>query len=218
MNANRTIGALVMGLALCFVGSSRPNVAAQVGAFATRSDYPITVVSIAGKPTGETLGTGRHPVFEYTVTLRNATNQPVVCYTLSFSWYDASGALVGGGPIAMRNSGGDWTEPVIPAGGTATTQVGTAQRSSTLKATVDFALLADGTYYGPDHSRTLDKLQEELKGTRATERYVLSLLNTEGPDAVKQFLTSELAQGPQDQKLFHAKPAGVTDASFSYTP
>jgi hypothetical protein len=51
-----------------------------------------------------------------------------------------------------------------------------------------------------------------------TEEAVLSLLNTEGPDAVKRFLERDLAKGPQDEKLFHAKRAGVTDASFSYTP
>lgn len=217
MNANRTVGALVTGLALCFVGYSGPNVAAQVAKFATRSDYPITIVSIAGKPTGETTRTGK-PVLELTVTLRNASEQPVVCYALSFSWYDASGAMVGGGHYEMRSSGDDSADPVIPAGGTASTQVSEIQRSSTLKATVDFALLADGTYYGPDRFRTLDKLQKQLKGTRMTEQYVLSLLNTEGPDAVKRFLTSELAKGAQDEKLFHAKRAGVTDASFSYTP
>lgn len=218
MNANRTLGALVTGLALCFVGYSGPNAAAPVDKFATRSDYPITILSITGKPTGETVGTGDFPLFEYTVTLRNATQQPVVCYTLSSSWYDASGALVGGDGVSMRSSGGDWTEPVIPAGGTASTQLTEIQRSSTLKATVDFALLADGTYYGPDRSRTLDKLQEQFKATRGVEKYVLSLLNTEGPDAVKRFLTSELAKGPQDQKLQRAKLAGSTDASFSYTP
>jgi hypothetical protein len=218
MNANRIVGALVTGLALCFVGYSGPHVAAQVAKFATRSDYPITIVSIAGKPTGETVGTDSKPLIEFTVTLRNATDQPVVCYTLSSSWYDASGALVGGGTVSMRSSGDDWTEPVIPAGGTATTQVTEIQRSSTLKATVDFALLADGTFYGPDRSSTLDSLQKELDARRMTEQYVLSLLNTEGPDAVKQFLESELAKGPQDKKLLHAKWAGSTDASFSYTP
>ena len=218
MNAKRTVGALVAGLAFCSVGYSGPKVPAQVAKFATRSDYPITIVSIAGKPTGETDRTGM-PALELTITLRNATQQPVVCYALSFSWYDASGALVGGGPMTMRNSGGDWTtEPVIPAGGTATTQQSMLQRSSTLKATVDFALLADGTFYGPDYSRTLEKLQRGLAATRSLEEYVLSLLNTEGPDAVKRFLTDELAQGAQDQKLFRPKLAGFTDASLSYTP
>jgi len=217
MNANRTVGALVTGLVLCVVGYSGPNDAAQVAKVATRSDYPITIVSIAGKPTGETTRTGK-AFLDLEITLRNATDQPVVGYALSFSWYDASGAEVGGGGRLMRYSGGDWTEPVIPAGGTATTQVGGIQRSSTLKATVDFALLADGTFYGPDHSRTLDKLQKQLEATRMMEKYVLSLLNTEGPDAVKQFLTSELAKGPQDQKLLRPKRAGFTDASFSYTP
>jgi len=157
-------------------------------------------------------------VLELTVTLRNATDQPVVCYVLSFSWYDASGALVGGGHVAMRSSADDWTEPVVPAGGTASTQVGEIQRSSTLKATVDFALLADGTYYGPDRFKTLDTLQKRLEARRLTEEAVLSLLNTEGPDAVKRFLERDLAKGAQDEKLFHAKRAGVTDASFSYTP
>ena len=217
MNANRTLGALVTGLVLCFAGYSGPSVAAQVAKVAARSDYPITITSIAGKPTGETTRRG-DPLLELTITLRNATDQPVVCYALSFSWQDASGAEVGGGPTAMRNSGSDWTEPLIPAGGTATTQVTTLQRASTLKATVDFVLLADGTFYGPDHSRTLDKLQKQLEATRMMEKYVLLLLNTEGPDAVKRFLEHELAQGAQDQKLLHPKPAGFTDASFSYTP
>jgi len=218
MNANRTVGALVAALALCFVGYAGPHVAAQVAKFASKSDYPITIVSIAGKPTGETDRTGM-PALELTITLRNATQQPVVCYALGFSWYDASGAEVGGAGRLMGYSGGDWTtEPAIAAGSTATTQVGAIQHSSTLKATVDFALLADGTFYGPDHSRTLDKLQEQLKARRMMQKYVLSLLNTEGPDAVKRFLTDELAQGPQDEKVFHAKRAGVTDASFSYTP
>jgi hypothetical protein len=217
MNANRTVGTLVAGLALCFVGYAGPKVAAQVAKFATRSDYPITIVSVASKPTGETDRTGM-PELELTITLRNATDQPVVCYALSFSWQDASGATLGAGNF-MRNSGGDWTtEPVIPAGGTASTQQSMLQHSSTLKVTVDFALLADGTFYGPDHSRTLEKLQSDLAATRSLEEYVLSLLNTEGPDAVKRFLTSELAQGPQDQKLFRPKLAGFTDASFSYTP
>jgi len=218
MNANRTVGALVTGLALCFVGYAGPKVAAQVSKFATRPDYPITIVSIDSKPTGKTTRTGE-PGLELTVALRNATDQPVVCYALSLLWYDASGAAAGGSGETMRCSGGDWTtEPVIPAGGTATTQVIQLEHSSTLKATVDFALLADGTYYGPDHSRILDKLQQQLTATRALEEYVLSLLNTEGPDAVKRFLTSELAQGSQDQKLLRPKLAGFTDASFSYTP
>jgi hypothetical protein len=92
------------------------------------------------------------------------------------------------------------------------------QRSGTLKATVDFVLLADGTYYGRDRFRTLDMLQKHLEATRSVEEYVLSLLNTEGPDAVKRFLESELAKGAQDQKLLHPKLAGFTDASLSYTP
>ena len=204
---------------LCFLlGYSGPNVAAQADKFATRSDYPITILSIVGKPTGETVGTGSYPLFEYTITLRNATQQPVVCYTLSSLWYDASGALVGGGTVSMRSSGDDWTEPLIPAGGTASTQVTEIQRSSTLKATVDFVLLADGTFYGPDRFRTLDKLQQQLKATRGMEKYVLSLLNSEGPDALKGFLESELAKGAQDKKLFTPRRAGLTDASFSYTP
>ncbi|HMD83645.1 MAG TPA: hypothetical protein VKO18_02960 [Terriglobia bacterium] len=217
MNANRMVGALVTGLALCFVGYSGPKVAAQVGKFATRSDYPITIVSMAGKPNGETDRTGK-PELEFNVKLKNATDQPVVSYTLSFSWQDASGALVGGGSFAKWDSGGDWTEPLIPAGGTTTTQVTLMQRSSTLKATVDFALLADGTFYGPDRSRSLDSLQKHLVAARAMEEYVLSLLNTQGPDAVKQFLTSELAKGAQDRKVLRLKLAGFTDASFSYTP
>jgi hypothetical protein len=61
-------------------------------------------------------------------------------------------------------------------------------------------------------------LQQHLAATRAVEDYVLSLLNAEGPDAVKRFLTSELAKGPQDQKLLRPKLAGFTDASLSYTP
>ena len=218
MNANRTVGALAMGLALCFVGDSGPKVAAQVTKPPTRTDYPITILSITGKPTGVTDRTGVSEL-EFTITLRNATDQPVVCYTLGSSWYDASGALVSGGGELMRCSGGDWAaEPVIPAGGTATTQQSMLRRSSTLKATVDFALLADGTYYGPDRFRILTKLQERLKATRGMEKYVLSLLNTEGPDAVKRFLESDLAKGAQDQKLFRPRRAGVTDASFSYTP
>ena len=217
MNANKTVGTLVAGLALCFVGYAGPKVAAQVAKFATRSDYPITIVSIASKPTGETDRTGM-PELELTITLRNAADHPVVCYALSFSWYDASGALFGGSGMDIRYSADDWTKPLIPAGGTATTQVTMLQRSGTLKATVDFVLLADGTFYGPDRFRTLDMLQKYLHATRSTEKYVLSLLNTEGPDAVKRFLESDLAQGPQDEKLFHAKPAGVTDASLTYTP
>ena len=215
MNANRIFGALVAGLALCYAGDSGPKVAAQVAKFATRSDYPITIVSIAGKLTGETSRRGR-PVLKVTVTLRNATRQPVVSYAIGFSWYDANGAMVSGGVVMC--SGGDWTQPSIPADGTASTEAGMLQRSSTLKATVDFVLLADGTYYGPDSFRTLDMLQKHLEATRSMEESVLSLLNTEGPDAVKRFLTSELAQGAQDQKLLHPKLAGVTDASFSYTP
>jgi hypothetical protein len=216
MDANRTVGALVTGVALCVVGYSGPKVAAQAAKFATRSDYPITIVSITGKPTGETLGKASMPLVDFTITLRNATQQPVICYTLSFSWYDANGAAASGGHV--RYSGGDWSQPSIPSGGTATAQEIMLQRSGTLKATVDFVLLADGTYYGRDRFRTLDMLQKHLEATRSVEENVLSLLNTEGPDAVKRFLTSELAQGAQDQKLLKAKLAGFTNASLSYTP
>ena len=216
MNSNKTPGAVLTALVLCFVGNAPPVVAAQAAKFATRSDYPITIVSITGKPTGETLGTASMPLVDFTITLRNATQQPVICYTLSFSWYDANGAAARGGGV--RYSGGDWSQPSIPSGGTATAQQIMLQRSGTLKATVDFVLLADGTYYGRDRFRTLDMLQKHLEATRSMEEYVLSLLNTEGPDAVKRFLESELAQGAQDQKLLKAKLAGFTDASFSYTP
>jgi len=53
---------------------------------------------------------------------------------------------------------------------------------------------------------------------RVAAQYVLSLLKSEGPDAVRRFLENQLANEAQDQKVLHAKPAGFRDASFSYKP
>ena len=140
-----------------------------------------------------------------------------MAYAIRYSWGGKDGDASAGGGFSSSYAGGDWTYPLLAAGATAVHTSGHVQRGGTLTAAADFVLLSDGSFYGPNGSRTLEEFQQNLASTRGEQQHVSSILQTEGSEALKRYLEKQLAQDPEDQKLMHPHLAGFTRASSSAT-
>jgi hypothetical protein len=66
-------------------------------------------------------------------------------------------------------------------------------------------LLADGVAYGRDESRSRQRFRYLLSATRSTERKILSLLDSEGPEKVKEYLRKELAKEAEERRYFNPR-------------
>jgi len=69
---------------------------------------------------------------------------------------------------------------------------------------VDLIVTSDGAIYGANVCDELGKFQESLMSRRTTERWILNLLQTQGPDAVRSALQKELANADADNRLLRA--------------
>jgi hypothetical protein len=177
---------------------------------------PLRILSLRATATGDVDRAGR-PILACTLTVKNESDQNVMAYALAYSWLSTDTSTPSGTTFAASYAS-EWTHPVIRAGATISHTTRLAERPGTLRATIDLVLLADGRFYGPNRSRTLQEFQENLAATRSVEQHVLSILSEHGPQALRQYLERELADADRDRRLLNPQMKGLTTASASYRP
>jgi len=155
------------------------------------------------KPTGVQSVAGKdHLAFTYLI--ENVSDRNVVLYAINWIWQDASGAVIKKGDYSYFWSF-DADKPVLRPGESRSLTKDFLPRGAVLKARVDSVLLSDGSAYGPDESRTRQRFRYMLSATRSTERRILSLLESQGAEKVKEILRRNLAAEVQERKYFETK-------------
>lgn len=153
---------------------------------ASQPDMPLKVTSATIIPSPE----GRAGSFQTTVA--NNSKQDVLAYTIRWLPADASVTAPGPGGTCSSRFAPDSQQPLLRPGETGTDRGGFALRGPMMQAAVDFVFLSDGSVYGPNSCRTLQQMQQEWGVRNATEKWVLSVLQSQGAQALEKELQADL--------------------------
>jgi len=156
-----------------------------------------------GAPVGAASSVSKeHLAFTYVI--QNVSGEDVVLYAINWIWEDASGTVVKRGDYTYLWSF-DPDKPVLRPGETRALTKDLIPRSAVLKAQIDSVLLADGTAYGPDVSQSRQRFRYMLSATRSTQKRILALLESQGPEKAKDLLRRELAREADERRYFSPK-------------
>ena len=175
---------------------------AQTKAIAERQpDSPVRISPAA--PTGSPSAVSKDHI-AFTCVLENASDEDVVLYAINWIWQDESGTVLTRSTYTYL-----WFfdpgKPVLKAGEIKTLTKDLIPSGPVLRAQIDSVLLADGVAYGRDESHSRQRFRYLLSATRSTERKILSLLESQGPEKVKDFLRKELAKEAQERNYYNPK-------------
>lgn len=190
-----------LGLAVLIL-PGRQAPAAQTMAVAERQPGSPIRISPAVPAGSQSASSKDHLAFTYSI--ENVSGRSVVLYAIGWTWQDASGAVIKKGDYTYFWSF-DFDKPVLRPGESRTVTKSFVPRGAVLEARIDSVLLSDGSAYGPDESRTRQRFRYMLSATRSTERKILSLLETQGAEKVKEILRKNLAAEAQERKYFETK-------------
>jgi hypothetical protein len=101
----------------------------------------------------------------------------------------------------------DPSRPILAAGQSRSDQSTMLQGADHLAVVADLVLTTDGAIYGANICDELGKYQQALTARRTTERWMLNLLQTQGPDAARSALQKELSNADADNRLLRANRA-----------
>jgi len=148
----------------------------------------------------------------YRVTLRANTSQDVVAYALRWAWVDPSGRTAGTRGTCSTRFSFRPDKPAIHGGRLGEASARLVQRGSSVRVAVDLVLLADGSMYGDNECGALETFQDNLTSRLNTEKWILSVLESQGADQAKQLLRAELANEPWYRTLLSPKQASQPEA------
>lgn len=129
----------------------------------------------------------------YNVVLRNVAGHDVVLYALQFT--STSGPHKGGTFNSAAFFATGPREPALAAGQTKSGVLSVFLRGDQggLAIHVDVVALDNGTVYGKNKSRAFDTFVDNLDTQQGVDRGILSMLETDGPEATQRFLKERLA-------------------------
>lgn len=163
------------------------------------SPLQIISASIGPAPQGvSTHAAGRVGSFEAQV--RNVSQQNVMAYAIRWQAADAPQTARGGACFA--HSAPDLAHPALRPGETQTVTHALALRSPNMRASVDLALLSDGTAYGRNACRSLERLQQNVSTHLATEQWALDTLRSQGAKSLEEKLQADLASKDAYRKIY----------------
>jgi hypothetical protein len=163
---------------------------------------PILVPSQAAKAPAAAEGL----LTAYEVSVSNTSAQNVIVLALEFVMEDANGAALSRNAFSSFFSAGG--KPAIAAGAVRTIQHVLAARPGTLKPRVDVVLLSDGSAWGNNASRAVERFTDSLAIKRSAEKWILSLLESDGLEKTKETLRQDLAKEVEERKYSHPKWIG----------
>jgi hypothetical protein len=129
----------------------------------------------------------------YDVVLKNVAARDAVVYALRLVY--VSGPHQGGGAKSTASFALGPREPALAAGQTKSHVLDLLSREGEgdLGIHVDVVALDDGTVYGRNKSRAFDMFVENLDTQQGGNRQILSMLQTDGPEATQRYLKERLA-------------------------
>lgn len=128
-------------------------------------------------------------LLEFTLRFRNVSESPI--FAIAFSWIfeDANGQLLRGGEFTGSFSMNP-DEPLVLPGQvgsvTARFPATTAEQYPRIRPTLDFVLLGDGTFTGPNRSLTFQRAQTTFQTKRLETQRILDQLGQEAPQLARE--------------------------------
>ncbi len=120
---------------------------------------------------------GKAYVQNYTV--QNLSSANVLAVTTRWTPTDAEGRSMSGGGCSSHSAVAT-DRPVLRAGESKMFQQTVTQGPPSAQAEIDLVLLDDGTAFGPNRCRDLDRIQARLDGIKMTHMGMLRVLETQG--------------------------------------
>lgn len=143
----------------------------------------------------------------YTTLVQNISGRPISLYVLRWVPESAAGEMSRGIGHCDVHASLNPLRPVLGPGQVHSDQNTILQGGDHLAVVVDLVLTSDGTIYGANICDEVGKFQQALTARRTAERWILNLLQTQGPDAVRSALQKELANTEADSRLLRANRA-----------
>lgn len=141
----------------------------------------------------------------FQVTVANTTYRGVMAYAIQYVFENASGSQLVKECFSSQayNPGRPRIAPA--AGATLDAIFARRPEATRVRPVIDLVLLDDGTYYGENNCRALDRYQTVLQDRRVLQGVILRYLESHGAERTIEMLRAELArQNTTDPPLLNA--------------